>query len=127
MDYRDGRLRRLRECRLLRRRGIPPSAAAWNYRTNPLRKGKTPGGATGPEDAQVDLASGARAGLEMRVHEAKTRPRRGADGITSRCNRPPSAAAERPLRWTARRETPRNRWLTWPGALGARRSRHAGR
>src|ERR687898_1466186 len=74
VDHRDGRLRRLRECRLLRRRGIRPSAAAWNHRTDPLRQAEDPGGGAGAGDAQVDRASWARAGLEMRVHEAKTRP-----------------------------------------------------
>src|SRR6266540_1926383 len=80
VDHRDGRLRHLRECRLLRRRGIRPSAAAWNHGTDPLRQGEDPGGDAGTGDAEVDRASGARAGLEMRVREAKTRPPRCSNG-----------------------------------------------
>jgi hypothetical protein len=39
---------------------------------DPLRQADDPGGGAGTGDAHVDRASGARAGLEMRVHEAKT-------------------------------------------------------
>jgi hypothetical protein len=41
--------------------------------TDPLRQGEDPGGGAGTGDAQVGRASGARTGLEMRVHDAKTR------------------------------------------------------
>jgi hypothetical protein len=45
----------------------PPPLAAWNHRTDPLRQGEDPGGGAGTGDAQMDRASGASAGLEMRV------------------------------------------------------------
>src|SRR6266511_5388398 len=76
VDHRDGRLRRLRECRLLRRRGIRPSAAAWRHRTDPLRQGDYAVGGAETGDAQVDRASRAGARLEVRIHEARTRPPR---------------------------------------------------
>src|SRR5205823_9647549 len=81
-------LRRLREHRLLRRRGIQASAAAWNHRTDPLRQGADPGGTAGTGDAQVDSASGPRAGLEMRVHEGRHATIRRRDrGIHGPCIR----------------------------------------
>src|SRR5438132_12416319 len=58
-------------------REIRPSAAARDHRTHPLRQGEDPGRDAGTGDAQVDGASGARRGLEMRVPEAKTRQDRG--------------------------------------------------
>ena len=60
-----GRLRRLGERRLPRRRGLRLSAAARNHRTEPLRQGQDCGGSTGTGDAQVDRAGGAPAGLEV--------------------------------------------------------------
>ena len=42
-----------------------PSATAWDHGTDPLRQAHDPGGSAGPGDAQVDRASGARAGLEV--------------------------------------------------------------
>ena len=51
----------------------PPPPLGTTERTRYV-KVNDPGGGAGTGDAQVDRASGARAGLEMRVHEAKTRP-----------------------------------------------------
>jgi len=45
--------------------------------SEPLRQADDPGGGAGTGDAQVDRTSGARAGLEMRVHGPKSRPRLG--------------------------------------------------
>ena len=49
VDHRDGRLRRLRECRLPRRRGIRPSAAAWDHGRSRYVKLTTLEEAQGPE------------------------------------------------------------------------------
>src|SRR5262245_33199179 len=72
VDHRDGRLRRLRKRRVLRRRGLRPPAPTWNRWTEPLREGEVLGGGTGPLDARVDRTGTARARLEMMVHEVKT-------------------------------------------------------
>jgi hypothetical protein len=53
----------------------PPPPLGTN-RTDLLRQGEDHRGGAGTGDAQVDRARGARGGLEMRVHEAKTRPPR---------------------------------------------------
>ena len=45
-------------------------------RPEPLRQGEDAGGDAGTGHAEVDRASWARAGLEMRAYEAKTRLRR---------------------------------------------------
>lgn len=51
-----------------------PPSTAWNHGSEPLRQADDPGGGAGTGDAQVDRTSGARAGLEMRIHGPKTRP-----------------------------------------------------
>ena len=57
-------------------------AAAWNHRTDPLRQGEDPGRSAGTGDAQMDSASGACAGVEMRVQEQNTRISLQITGMT---------------------------------------------
>ena len=69
VDHRDGGLRRLRQRRLLGRRGPGPAAAARHHRPVPLRQGEDPRGGRGTGDAHVDRASRARAGVGVRIGE----------------------------------------------------------
>ena len=92
-----------------------PSAAAWNHRTDPLRQGDDPGGGAGTGDAQVDRASGARAGLEMRGAQGRA-PRRsrsrrpGADPAPSTCrSRPGRAPSSRSTQELLSRSSRRSR------------------
>ncbi len=77
MDHPNGGLRRLRERHLLGRGGLRPSSAARSNGSESLRQADDLGGSARAGDAEVDRASRAHVGVEVRIDKRKTSTRRG--------------------------------------------------
>src|SRR5262249_49368257 len=72
LDHRTGRLRRLGECPLPRRRGLRLPTTTRNHRPNQLHQGDHSGGDTTTGAARVDQGGEPHAGLVLRSHQGRT-------------------------------------------------------